>query len=345
MKILTKLTFCFVFLSVGISCSNEIDLTSEWKDVPIVYGILSRTDSVHYVRVEKAFLDDTKSALEIAKIPDSIYYPNATVQLQKINTSEDPIIFERVDAALENIPRDEGIFATSPNFIYKLKLPAGESFEAEAEYELLIDRGENFPLVTSQTTIIPDIRITAPKIPESSIPLNWGEYNWELKIRWRTKIPTAFFDVVLFINLYEFETGNMSDGNPVTLEWVVKRNQLASSANNNGDISMSMGVPAENFYQFLAAKLEPQNGVFRKFESIDLMVRSGGPEFLEYIQLRQANSGITSSQVIPQYSNLSIGLGIFSSRNKILYEGYEVTEETIDSLIDSDWTRDLNFIR
>ena len=137
----------------------------------------------------------------------------------------------------------------------------------------------------------------------------------------------------------------MSDGKPITLEWVVKRNQLASSANNNGDISMSMALPAENFYQFIAAKLEPKNGVFRKFESIDLMVRSGGPEFLEYIQLRQANSGITSTQVIPQYSNLSTGLGIFSSRNKILLEDYEVTEGTIDSLIDSDWTRDLNFRR
>ena len=343
----TKLPFliAFVFLLLGNSCSNEIDLTSDWIDVPIVYGLLSKTDSIHYIRIEKAFLDDNRSALDIAQIPDSVYYPNASVEIKKLNSSDAPLVFEKVDAALEGYEREDGVFATSPNYIYKMILPDGESLEAGTDYELTLDRGENFPIVTAQTTIISDIEVTAPKIPDLSTPLNWGDFGWELKIRWRAKAPTAFFDVVMLVHIEEYNVNNPTEPELITLEWLLKKNQLSSGASNNGIISMSMSVPAENFYRFISAKLDSKPGVYRKFKDMDLLIRSGGPEFLEFIQLRQVNFGITSTQVIPEYSNLSTGLGIFSSRNKILLEGYQVTNGTIDSLIDCDWTRDLNFQR
>ena len=343
METSTTLFISLVFILLGISCSNDIDLTSDWKDVPIVYGILSRTDSVHYIRVEKAFLDEEKSALETAKISDSLYYPNAVVQIKKLNSNEAPLVFQEVDAAQEGYPREDGLFATAPNIIYKLEMPSGTFLEAETDYELLVDRGDNFLLVTSETTVISDINITAPKIAELSTPFNWGDYDWQLTIRWRAKVPTAFFDVVFYIHLEEFDIDDSLEPKPVVLEWVVKRNQLARSASSNGIISMETSVSAENFYRFIAAKLESQPEVFRKFKSMDLMIRSGGSEFLEYIQLRQANFGITSSQVIPEYSNLSSGIGLFSSKNKIVLEGYQVNSSTIDSLIDGMHTKDLNF--
>ena len=67
----------FLFIAVvtgGIFysfCSNDIDLTSEWKDIPVVYGLLSKSDTANYIRVEKAFIDNEKSALDLAQIPDS----------------------------------------------------------------------------------------------------------------------------------------------------------------------------------------------------------------------------------------------------------------------------------
>jgi len=166
MKTLTLPFLFFVFILLGFSCSNDIDLTSEWKDIPIVYGLLSKSDSVHYIRIEKSFLDDDRSALEIAQIPDSLYYPEATVQIQKINSTDDPLFYQRVDAALEGYPREDGVFATTPNYIYKMELPAGAFLEEGEEYEFVLDRGENFPIVTAQTTVISDIELTAPKTPD-----------------------------------------------------------------------------------------------------------------------------------------------------------------------------------
>ena len=188
-------------------------------------------------------MDDEISALEIAQIADSVYYPNASVQIKKLNSTEEALVFERVDATLEGVEREEGIFTTSPNYIYKMQLPVGESFEAGSEYELTLDRGEDFPIVTAQTTIIADLEVTAPKAPDISIPLNWGDYRWELKIRWRAKAPTAFFDVVILIHIEEYNIDDPTEPEIITLEWVLKKNQLARNASNNGTISMEVAVP------------------------------------------------------------------------------------------------------
>ncbi|MEZ5030008.1 MAG: hypothetical protein R2787_01275 [Saprospiraceae bacterium] len=57
-----------------VSCDNELDLVSDWKEIPVVYGFLSRSDTAQYIRVEKAFLDPATSAFVIAKNPDSLYF-------------------------------------------------------------------------------------------------------------------------------------------------------------------------------------------------------------------------------------------------------------------------------
>lgn len=62
-KLLLLLPFG-LFLS---ACANDFDVTAPWKEIPVVYGILSPQDSAHYIRVEKAFVDPEKSALEIAR--------------------------------------------------------------------------------------------------------------------------------------------------------------------------------------------------------------------------------------------------------------------------------------
>ena len=68
------------------SCSNDFDLVDTWKDIPIVYGLLNVNDSVQYIRVEKAFLDEETSALVIAQEPDSLYYGNISVELEERNS-------------------------------------------------------------------------------------------------------------------------------------------------------------------------------------------------------------------------------------------------------------------
>ena len=67
-----------IALGMG-SCSEDFDIAAPYKDITVVYGLMNIGEPVQYIRIQKAFLDPNKSALEVAKIPDSNYYRNITV--------------------------------------------------------------------------------------------------------------------------------------------------------------------------------------------------------------------------------------------------------------------------
>ena len=118
MKRYRQIILLFLIASFWTACNNDLELTENKEDIPIVYGFLSRQDTAHYIRVERAFLDPEKSPLEIAQNPDSLYYDDAIVQLKRLSNGE-IFDFAKVDGTLEGYPRKEGIFATTPNFLYK----------------------------------------------------------------------------------------------------------------------------------------------------------------------------------------------------------------------------------
>src|SRR5688572_27152203 len=139
-----KWIFGLLTLSVILySCDNELVVTDEWKDIPVVWGLLNASDTAHYIRVEKAFLDPTTSAFDIAQIPDSLYYDNASVSLRRISSGQ-VFPLQRVNGDLEGYPREEGIFAETPNYLYKIKANSINLMPGEL-YEFILERGEGKP--------------------------------------------------------------------------------------------------------------------------------------------------------------------------------------------------------
>jgi hypothetical protein len=322
------------------SCSNDIDLTSEWKDIPIVYGLISKSDTVNYIRVEKAFIDNNISALDLAQISDSLYYENISVQIKSLNPNN-PATYDlvRVDGNLEGFVREEGIFANAPNYLYKLELPAGELVGGQ-DYELVINRGDNSALVTATAMLVDDIEIRDPETdPDNADPIKWDLSG--LKVGWRGSEGAQLFDVTLFLHIEEKDLSNPANDRIITLEWKIEENQTAVYSNEQ--VRMDTRLTKVDLFQYLNGRLDINPTVARKFLSFDVLVTGGGQALIDYISTGNANTGITSTQVIPTYSNLSEGFGIFSSRNSQRQEGYVLSEPTIDSIQNNTLTKDLNF--
>ena len=102
-------------------------------------------------------------------------------------------------------------------------------------------------------------------------------------------------------------------------------------------------VFGEEFYRFLGSAIPETPAMLRQFVGFDLIVTAGGQEMVDFLQIARANTGITSSQVIPVYSNLSEGRGIFSSRAVLERTGLILNSTSMDSLRDGRFTRQLNF--
>jgi len=317
---------------LGLSgCSTDFELEAPWQDVPIVYGFISLQDTAHYLRIEKAFLEPGGNAQQIAGIVDSIYYgPEAQVFLEKINTGQ-RYELKRVDASQEGYPRLSGPFAQTPNILYKI---AAEAIELRAgqPIRMLLERNTGLPVVSAETTVLDDITIRTAN-PVS--PVNM-DYDRTINFVFSVGEAAALFDIRLLIHLKEVRSGV---AHLTTLTWVLDDQLQRSSTEGR----VSIGITGEAFYRYLGSALEAEPGLQRQFLGFDVSITAGGEAFVELLRLQTANAGLTSAQQIPSYSNISEGLGIFSSRSSAIRSGLEITSTSLDSLKNGRFTRDLGF--
>ena len=335
-----KLLLLLPFVALLIqACSNDFEVTAPWKEVPVAYAILSPKDTAQYIRVEKAFLDPETSSLKIAQIVDSLYYPeNAiAVYLEQVSTGQ-RIQLNRVDGNLEGYVRKDGIFATHPNWLYKTKQPILEG----QTYRLLIVRNDGKPDVTAETIIPAEFILRSPN-PLDIPPLITFKRDVSPTMEWRTDKNGVFFNIRFRIRYRE----NAPNGTLIkrdTLYWTpapnVKRTDLQVAGNLfKGDFLIS----TESFYRFLVENIPAASDRFRAFDGIDITLEGGGAEIERYLETAAANAGITGAEVIPVYSNLSEGFGIFTSKNRFIMNKVRVTPETILDMNKQSPERDLNF--
>lgn len=314
--------------SLLTSCDNELVVTDTWKDIPVVWGLLSKSDTAHYIRVEKAFLDPTTSALEIAQRPDSLYYEDATVTLTRISSGQ-VFTLTRVNGDLEGYPRDSGIFASIPNYLYKIKADQLNLVVGE-DYKLTVDRNDNKPLVTAETVVLPKPVLRNP-VPGAMLSFR---RNSSFTIQWNEIPEAGVYDVLIHFHYRERSPETGAFYVPKSFEWVVQRNLL------DREVKIDDGT---EFYTAVKANIAENSEATRLFDSLDIIVWAGGKELAQFIEIAQANFGLTSTQDIPTFTNLSEGVGIFSSRNVSVYSGFQINDQTLDSLRDGSITKDLNF--
>jgi len=336
--LLPLLVFAILFL--GNSCSNDFDLNAPYKDVPVIYGLLSKQDTAQYFRIEKAFIDESTSALELAQRPDSLYYENAVVRLEEY-TSNDVLVksfnLTRVDGNLEGYPREAGVFATAPNYLYKLKLPANETLVDGATYKIILERGDGLPTITAETVLISDMSILQPG--EGS-PFNWASGTRTQQVIWRFDEEEAFFfDIRMRIRYQESLPNEPTNFVDKTLMWTIDQN----IENEDMTTEIRTTFVSGEFFNFLGQNLDASLPVNRRLRGLDIIVDAGGEDLFEYINVGRVNTGITSSQIIPTYTNVTDGFGVFSSKSSVESIDHILNGAALDSLRNGQQTADLNF--
>lgn len=323
---------CLTFLG----CRDDFSLEGPYQDVPVAYAFLNPQDSRHFVRVEKAFLESGGDATEIAGIADSIYYGpgDVTVLLENLTTGAGTEL-ERVDARDFGRERADGIFATDPNIAYTvsnedLNLRGGD------QVRLTLQRpGEEDAVAT--TRLISEIEIRRP-----GDMIRIDDYSRPLVMSWSKEDNAAIYDIRIRMNIRELFPSDPDRNRDRTLEWVVAAG-FVPGADQESTSLVRFDVRNEGFYQFLGGNLEPIDGVVRRFSDFDVVVSAAGQEVLDRRNLESANTGVTSSQSLPRYTNLSGGIGTITANTRSVREAVQIDDASRDSLINGIYTRDLGF--
>ncbi len=321
------------------ACDNDIDLTTDWESIPVVYGLINVQDTAHYLRVEKAFLDPETGAPTLAQIPDSLYYEDIVVQIQRTGATTDVFTLERVDGNLEGYVREDGIFASMPNYLYKLKLSEANKLQGGDQLKLLLKIGESQE-VSAEITATSEYELSSPFTSgPSQFIVGFLTASEEATVRWRDDAGTSgIFDLIYTIHIRE----RLADNEPFEnkeIEWKIAQ---AFQAEGTSSSSITYRFKSVEFYQTLASALDVNPAATRIIDSLSLEIIGGGPELVDYREIGLANTGITSSQVIPTYTNLTEGRGIFTSISRIKETGFRLAGTTKEELETNPLTADLN---
>ena len=328
-----RLLAFFLFISCIFSCNDDLVTSTELQDTPIIYGLLSVSDTAQYIRVERAFLEEGTDANQLAQDPDRIYYDESVaVSLVEIGlTDERRFPLERVNGADEGYVRDDGPFVTDPNVLYKLS-PDVYRIREDREYRIEVDR-PGMDLVTSISPVVGTATISSPRatipIENRTISINPSR---GFTVALSTDIPNAaVYDYSIFVRLQE---SSQTSTEEKILEWIVATNVEES------DFRADNG---RGFYSMLSANLDVDPAVNRRISEVSVQVTAASQAFADFRDILQANSGITGAEDFPIFSNIEGGRGVFASRNTIVEGGYTPNSTTIDSLRSNELTAALNF--
>jgi len=325
-----RMIIVFGTLALLSGCTNDIDLEAPGEEVPVVYGLLSARDTAHYLRIERAFRTQGGDAETLAQQAGTLYFTDITVLLENQQTGQQ-FPLQRVDGAEEGYPRQDGPFAQAPNYLYKITDEV-INFSGGELVRLLIERN-NDVFATAQTTILSPLE---PSLNSPFSPINMA-YERQVRFAWGHGLNVGIFQVQLIVQIREeISAGQWEDRR---LTWMLDEALLPDDDVTRSSIT----VLGEQFYRFLANTLAGEPPVRRQFMGMALEVIAGGSELAEARQIDQANAGLTAAQFIPEYSNISGGVGVFSSRAQLQRTALRLNGPSLDSLREGQLTQDLNF--
>lgn len=357
----TLLYISGIALSLGFaSCSEKFNVAAPYKNVTIVTGFMDIRDTAHYIRIEKGFLDNNKSGLDMAKQYDSSYYTNIDVKIKEIDpltrNTVNTYTLQRVDMNLEGYPKDSGVFFTGPNYAYKLKQPLHPQYK----YRLVITNNDSHEVDSAETAII-DTSVSANHFFVPIIETPNQAYVINISRRVNAKqifsgsivgntqpdtVPAGIYTMECLMNIYYHDSNsNNQQTTPHMLTW-----SNVPAVITVRSTSFDFSLENTRFYDFFKENIPATpdvHSIWRLLDSCDLYLYAGSRDYNTYKQVVGAQeSSLTGGEIKPNYSNIKGGtvLGLYTTRTYKVGKGIKFeTPTSIDSLRADSRTSAINF--
>ena len=211
------LLFGFLFSIATTSCENEVDINADWKETIIIYGLLDANDSIQYIKINKAFLNEKQSAYQVAQIADSLYLDSVRASITDLNTGEViPLI------RINKLPKDSGIFNNDVNFLWQTSRKLSEG----REYEINVRNPITGIAVNARTKTVSTASIRAPFTSKKSIFSLGTDY---ITVLCSPGLNSKAYDIKFTVEYEEINTNDTSVKVTKTAIWNMVSNFQVSS--------------------------------------------------------------------------------------------------------------------
>lgn len=335
------------------SCEDDIDFAGEHVETPVLFGLLDKNDTLHYVKITRTF-GGSNNSLEVAQIADSSYFQDVDIKLEEWASLPPNNVFSKVrtwvlrDTVLTN--KVPGAFYSPNQKVYYFKT---ESFDIAnqpdlsdpnpnvalkdgATYRLTATINGGQIVVNGETQLVTGMTITQPSAGAGLAFVKTvngvKEYNsLSLKVNnGNAKVVDA--RIQFFFNEY-------FNGVPVEKSFIWKIGEY--NGNQISGASSNFVANGETFYTLVKNNCTNDPTITkREMTSISLIMTGGSNDLSKYILVNQPSSSLAQNK--PSFTNLSRSdggpvIGIFSSRmtnkqNKLKFNPSFPNQRALDYL-------------
>jgi hypothetical protein len=292
------------------SCSEEINLKDGFTETPVVYGLLDQADSIHFIKINRAFIGPG-NWIEIAQIPDSSLYDvnhlTATItEIGGLNRT-----WPLKDTLIENKDQN-GIWYAPEQTVYYFKTETNEPLNASATYKLDISINDGAIKVSGETKLVNGMMLDSntPSSAGFALVTDPGEYA-QTSIKLSSNGNAAIINASVEVNYAEVDAGIVNER---SFLWKFGEAEVSSGF---GGFSIS----GESFYTLMKNSVSTSNTVTRRlFRGFKIILVGGAEELYNYMTVNKPVSTLAQSK--PTYTNLEVTgtkrvVGIFSSRQTL----------------------------
>lgn len=315
------------------SCENEVDLLDDYREIPVIYGLVDPSSTTHYVRVQKAFLGQG-NALVMAQESDSLYYDTADVRLY-IDRVYQGLAFGSRRLFPVSSFKEEGLFTDQGHYIFRLDnftiSPGNSSITSDTTYRIRFENTKTGLTVTGSTKVIRPLQF---QFFNSSVKVNLANEN-PYPIRFFSPKNGKIFGLVMRIKYDVVDTLTQT----TTTNWVDYTLDDLVSLNSLGGETMTFLLPGETIFKFIGSRVNKPVGSKKIYSSsfrADYLFTVGTEDLYNYIRINAPGNTVF---FIPEFTNLSAGKGLFSCRMNATVPNIRFNDDTEAALITSPYTR------
>ena len=312
------------------SCSTDVDMYADYKQVPIVYGLLDANADTNFIKITRSYCvqgDPYESALN----PDSSNYPGK-LDARLIEYRNGDSIREIILDTITIFDKTQGVFYSPLQKLYYTteRLPLNTRNQ---KYSYLLKVAFPDDTLTTKADLVGD-----GSFDIQSLGVNFSKAYFGAASRrflFRPAINATYYDVWFAFNFKE-QHGPGSDSIPRSVQWHIGTYvDYDLSQSMDGDCYVIYYRP-EVFWEvldrFIGDDTVAGNGLRRFFGDypVDVIIAAGGDKLYQYVHTSDAMIG--SSQENNDFSLINGGFGVFSSRYTI-HHAIGLGGETVPDLL------------
>lgn len=321
-----RLLFFLLLISV-FSCNEKVDLIGDYKETAVVYGLLDHADSLHYIKITRAFIGPG-SAVDIAQIGDSSYFQQVEARVTEVVGGTITRTWLLDDTIVTNKDINGAFYAPEQKVYYFKTLPTGpnevqqtsanplmSSLNKDATYKLNIKIDNGKFEVNGETELVRGL--TSPSNTQNftfKFANNPGEYLSQGVAAVNTFGNSFVVNAAVDVYFNEYIGVNKSTK---SFQWKLGETNIIPGE------SRTFTAYGETFYTLMKKAVTPDPAITRRtFEGVQFTITGGSEALYNYMVVNAPSSSLSQSK--PTYTNLTVTngkgvVGIFSSRQTLRF--------------------------